>query len=194
MIPIPAILRFCWSRRAIWLFAALLAAPLGCSRAYYRVQADKEVDYLIGQKSHELNWTMPHFPTYADPRSRYFEPTSPDAPPMPFDDPAAHRYMHKIYGMKAWPCWHGYGDWWEYENPRWRERMSEYAEFTKEGAVKLSATSAVRIGIVNSNTFRTQLETLYLSALDVSTERFRFVTQFYGSIPVRQLPVAKRIP
>ena len=160
---------------------ALLAASAGCSRAYYRVQADKEVDYLIGQKSHELNWTMSRFPTYVDPRSRYFEPTSPDAPPMPMDDPAAHRYMHEIYGMKAWPCWHSYGDWWEYENPRWRERMSEYAEFTNEGAVKLSATSAVRIASVNSNTFRLQLETVYLSALDVSTERFRFVTQFFGS-------------
>ena len=159
----------------------MLAASAGCSRAYYRVQADKEVDYLVGQKAHELNWTMPRFPTYADPRSRYFEPTSPDAPPMPMDDPAAHRYMHEIYGMKAWPCWHSYGDWWEYENPRWREAMSEYAEFTKEGAVKLSRESAVRIATVNSSTFRLQLETLYLSALDVSTERFRFVAQFYGS-------------
>ncbi len=170
---------------------ALLAASAGCSRAYYRVQADKEVDYLIGQKGHELSWTMPRFPTYADPRSRYFEPTSPDAPPMPLDDPAAHRYMHEIYGMKAWPCWHSYGDWWEYENPRWRERMSEYAEFTKDGAVKLSPTSAVRIAAVNSPTFRLQIETVYLSALDVSTERFRFVTQFYGSTDLGFLHTGK---
>ncbi len=189
----PAILRLSGNRWARWLIAALLAASFGCSRAYYRVQADKEVDYLIGQKAHELNWTMAHFPSYPDPRSRYFEPTSPDAPPMPFDDPAAHRYMHEIYGMKAWPCWHGYGDWWEYENPRWRERMAEYAEFTKDGAVKLSATSAVRIGIVNSNTYRTQLETLYLSALDVSTERFRFVTQFYGSTDLGFLHTGKDV-
>ncbi len=194
MTQIAATIRNSPASRASWLIAALLTASLGCSRAYYRVQADKEVDYLIGQKAHELNWTMPHFPSYADPRSRYFEPTSPDAPPMPFDDPAAHRYMHEIYGMKAWPCWHSYGDWWEYENPRWRERMSEYAEFTKEGAVKLSPTSAVRIATVNSNTFRTQLETIYLSALDVSTERFRFVTQFYGSTDLNFLHTGSATP
>jgi hypothetical protein len=166
---------------AIGIAAPLLVQSAGCSRAFYRVQADKEVDYLVGQKARELNWTMPRFPSYADPRSRYADPTSADAPAMPFDDPVAHRYMHKVFGMKAWPCWHGYGDWWEYENPKWRELMSEYAEITPKGAIKLSPSSAVRIGIVNSPTYRTQLETLYLSALDVSTERFRFVAQFYGT-------------
>ncbi len=187
----PQTSRFRSTCRTGWFVGALALALTGCTRAYYRVQADKEVDYLVGQKAHELNWTMPRFPTYADPKSRYFEPTSPDAPPMPMDDPAAHRYMHEIYGMKAWPCWHSYGDWWEYENPRWRERMSEYAEFTKDGAVKLSRESAVRIATVNSSTFRLQLENLYLSALDVSTERFRFVTQFYGSTDLGFLHTGK---
>ena len=83
--------------------------------------------------------------------------------------------------MKAWPCWHMYGEWFEYENPRWRELMSTYTEFTQDGAVKLSGPSAVRIGIVNSSTYRNQFDMLYLSALDVSTERFRFVAQFYGT-------------
>ena len=57
--------------------------------------------------------------------------------------------------------------------------MHEYAEFTEDGKFKLSAESAVRAGIINSSTYRTNLETLYISALDVSSQRFQFVTQLY---------------
>ena len=52
---------------------------------------------------------------------------------------------------------------------------------TNEGQVKLSLPSAVRLAYLNSPDYQTQLETLYLSAIDVSTERFRFETQFFGT-------------
>ncbi|HEX4146012.1 MAG TPA: hypothetical protein VHY91_21100 [Pirellulales bacterium] len=157
----------------------LLAPSAGCSRAFYRISADREVDFLVGQKAADLGWTMPRFPTYLDPRSRYFDPTSPDAPAMPFDDPVAHQYMHRVNRMSGWPCWHVYGDWWGLEAPNWRDAMHEYAEFTPDGRFKLSAESAVRAGIINSSTYRTNIETLYISALDVSSQRFQFVTQLY---------------
>jgi hypothetical protein len=159
----------------------LLALSSGCSRAFYRIAADREVDFLVGQKAADLGWTMPRFPTYLDPRSRYFDPTSPDAPAMPFDDPVAHQYMHKANRMAGWPCWHVYGDWWGLEAPQWRDRMHEYAEFTEEGRLKLTAESAVRAGIINSSAYRTNIETLYISALDVSSQRFQFVTQLFAT-------------
>ncbi|HEY1786172.1 MAG TPA: hypothetical protein VGG30_11505, partial [Pirellulales bacterium] len=173
------------SPRLRLLLVALAAAPLmlapsgGCSRAFYRIAADREVDFLVGQKAADLGWTMPRFPSYLDPRSRYFDPTSPDAPAMPFDDPLAHQYMHRVNRMAGWPCWHVYGDWWGLESPDWRERMQEYANFTDDGKLILSADSAVRTGIINSSGYRTNLETLYISALDVSSQRFQFVTQLY---------------
>ncbi|HTU26242.1 MAG TPA: hypothetical protein VMF30_12630, partial [Pirellulales bacterium] len=157
----------------------LLVSGGGCSRAFYRIAADREVDFLVGQKAADLGWTMPRFPTYVDPRSRYFDPTSPDAPAMPFDDPVAHQYMHKVNRMSGWPCWHVYGDWWGLEAPNWREAMQGYAEFTEEGRLKLSAETAVRTGIINSASYRANIETLYISALDVSSQRFEFVTQLY---------------
>jgi len=98
---------------------------------------------------------------------------------MPFDDPVAHQYMHKVNRMAGWPCWHVYGDWWGLEAPNWREQMHEYAEFTEDDKLILSPESAVRAAIINSSGYRTNLETLYISALDVSSQRFQFVTQLY---------------
>src|SRR5277367_1580038 len=91
-----------------WLAMPLVSASSGCSRAFYRISADREVDFLVGQKAADLGWTMPRLPTYLDPRSRYFDPTSADAPAMPFDDPVAHEYMHRVNRMQGWPCWHVY--------------------------------------------------------------------------------------
>ena len=87
----------------------------GCSQAKYRMAADKEVKYLVDQKSNDPRWDLPNFTIGMDPRSRYFDPTDPDGAPMPYDDPAAHRYMHCIDGKKGYPCWHMYGDWYKLE-------------------------------------------------------------------------------
>ncbi|MBL8851888.1 MAG: hypothetical protein JNG89_19605 [Planctomycetaceae bacterium] len=44
----------------------------------------------------------------------------------------------------------------------------------------MSSQEAVKIARIHSPDYQEQLETIYLSALDVSTERFRFDTQFFG--------------
>ena len=86
---------------------AWLACGLsGCTQQYYRIQADKEVKYLVTQKSNDPRWEYDSFTIGMDPRSRYFDPTDPDGPPMPYDDPASHLYMHCVAGKKAYPCWH----------------------------------------------------------------------------------------
>src|SRR5690606_10293752 len=46
--------------------------------------------------------------------------------------------------------------------------------------VVLDADYAVQLALLHSDAYQNQLETLYLSALDVSAERFRFDTQFFG--------------
>jgi len=110
----------------------------GCSQMFYRVQADKEVKYLVTQKSFDPRWAYFNFTIGMDPRSRYFDPTDPDGPPMPYDDPASHLYMHCVAGKKAYPCWHMYGDWYGLENPAWKELLLQYNEFNDEGALKLT--------------------------------------------------------
>jgi hypothetical protein len=114
-----------------------------------------------------------------DPRSRYYDPTNPDHPPLPPDDPYSHVYMHRVDGKRAAPWWHINGELPQLPNPGWRQRLAEYCEMTPEGAIKLDMPGAVSLSYVHNPVHRTQLETLYLSALDVSAERFRFNLQFY---------------
>src|SRR3954463_8952558 len=166
---------------ACGLLMATICLLTGCSQMFYRVQADKEVKYLVTQKSFDQRWAYFNFTIGMDPRSRYFDPTDPDGPPMPYDDPASHLYMHCVAGKKAYPCWHMNGDWYGLENPRWKDLLLQYNEFTDAGALKLTMNGSVCLAQVHSSDYRTQIETIYLSALDVSTERFRFDVQFFGN-------------
>jgi hypothetical protein len=163
------------------LSTAVLCLLSGCTRLRYRLAADKEVRYLVAQKSNDPRWEYPCYTIGMDPRSRYFDPTDPDNPPMPYDDPASHRYMHCVAGKKGWPCYHMGGNWFALENPRWKELLGRYNEMTEDGAVKLSLNGAVCLAQVHSTEYRQNVETIYLSALDVSTERFRFDVQFFGN-------------
>ncbi len=168
------------ARMVVLLLAAGLTAQAGCSRERYFRQADREARSLVAEKSNDPRWALPGFTVQIDPRSRYYDPYDPVRPPMPPDDPASHRLMHYIDGKKGWPCWHANGDRAALENPYWRERLGEYAGLTEDGAVELSLESAVRLALANSPSYQNQLEEVYLSALDVSTERFRFDVQFFG--------------
>ena len=152
----------------------------GCSRTRYRQNADKDAYYLIGQKSFDPRWTAEGFTLDMDPRSRYFDPYNPDCSPMPQDDPASHRYMVCIDGKKSWRYWHANGDRRELENPDWRQQLFQYNDMDENGAIKMDVNKAVDLAYMHSPTWRTQLETLYLSALDVSAERFSFQTQFFA--------------
>jgi len=146
----------------------------------YVSKADREVECLVEEASSDPRWALPCFTIAQDPRSRYFDPYDEIRPPMPPDDPASHQYMHCIDGKKGWPRWDKNGCRPELENPHWRQRLGEYAEGTEEGEVELSLDSAMQVALINSPELRTQLEEIYLSALDVSTERFRFDVRFFG--------------
>ncbi len=159
---------------------AALLTPTGCTRDRYYQQANQEAHALIAEKSTDLRWPVGDFTIEMDPRSRFYDPCDPVCPPMPPDDPAAHRYMHHVDGKKGWPCWHAFGDRRWLDNPGWYQRLGEYVDLTPEGQVILNTESAMRLAYVNSPSYQGQLETIYLSALDVSTERFRFDVRFFG--------------
>ncbi len=103
---------------------------------------------------------------------------------MPPDDPVSHQYVHQVDGMKGWKHWHCNGDRIELENPGWREALAEYVKTGEDGSIKLNMDSALQLAYVHSPPHQTQLETLYLSALDVTAERFRLDTQFFGGYDV----------
>jgi hypothetical protein len=148
----------------------------GCSRTFWRRQADMDAYALVREKATHPHWRLPNYTISVDPRSRMYDPYSIDCPPMPPDDPAAHQFLHCIDNKRAWPFWHANGDRPDVENPAW----PEYIEMDERGVLKLRRDDAVRLALLHSRDYQQQVETLYLSALDVSVERFRFDSQFFA--------------
>ena len=154
----------------------ILLSATGCGRAYYRRQADQDAYCLVASKSTDPRWPLEGFTIEPDPQSRMFDPFCADYPPMPPDDPTAHQLMHCVDCMKGWPCWHCNGDTPFVENPVWRA----YLPTNEQGEVVLDRNAAVKMALLNSREYQRALEGVYLSALDVSFQRFQFDTQFFG--------------
>ena len=153
----------------------------GCTRGRYRLAADKQAYDLVAEKGAMCPpWDTGPWNVYGDKRSRYFDTCNPDRPPMPPDDPCSHVFMRDVAGMKGWKHWDDFGSRAQVDNAKWREQLVEYARFNDKEEVILDLDSSLQLAMIHSSSYWTQLETIYLSALDVSTERFRFEIQFYG--------------
>ena len=75
------------------------ATGSGCSREYYRKDADEQAATLTKEKQNDPRWYLAEKSIYGDPRSRYYDPNDPDHEPLPPDDPTSHELMHCVYGM-----------------------------------------------------------------------------------------------
>lgn len=161
----------------VWVsVVAAVVGCAGCHRSYYRQQADVDAGNLIQEKINHPHWDLPRQGIEIDPRSRMFDPFAPDFEPMPLDDPYSHELMHNIDGKKGWRKWHQFGDTDSSENPDWRD----FLPMDDNGVLVVNADQAYQLSLIHSRDYQSQFETLYLSALDVSAERFRFDTQFFG--------------
>ncbi|MGE3244012.1 MAG: MarR family transcriptional regulator, partial [Pirellulales bacterium] len=157
----------------------LLAATTflsGCTRSYYRKQADEEVNCIIDHKAEAVGADPTGLHIDIDPRSRMFDPDDPDCPPMPPDDPISHELMHCIDCKPGAPCWRHAPHTPYADNPTWEEYLPQ----NDKGQVVLDLQGAVQMALLQSTDYQQQLETLYLSSLDVTFERFRFDTQYFG--------------
>src|SRR5262245_17556359 len=77
-------------RGAMALVVLFLIAGIGCTRRFYRNQADRDVAGVIAGKDVIPDWKIENYNgAYPDDRARFADPTNPDRPPMPPDDPAA---------------------------------------------------------------------------------------------------------
>ncbi len=155
---------------------ALLGVGVGCTRSLYRKRADRESYAAIAGKSSmlppELQLRNPVIEP--DPESRFFSEFNPDHPPMPPDDPLSHHFMVRVAGKSGPSVWKANHPDEPDRDAAWRERLPKDAS----GAVELNLKSAMRLALVNSRDFQREKEDLYLSALDVTYERFRFSPQF----------------
>jgi len=163
-----------------WLLGVAVAtvsvtAPSGCTRSYYRSTADRETNCLIEQKN-SVAALPPVRKIPVDRASRMFDPFNPDRPPMPEDDPTAHRYMKCIDGKKGYPLWDVNGRTNTTESPDWWQMLP----LDERGVLVLDTDTAVKLATIHSTAYQSEIETLYLSALDVSSERFLLDNQFYA--------------
>ena len=155
-----------------------LCAVIGCHRGYYRRQADAEARRLILEKANDPRWESSDGTIEIDPQSRMFDPFSADHPPIPPDDAASHQFMRVVDGKEGYPHWHANGDTNYVENPVWKN----YLPVGEDGRVVLTLERAYQLALVHSPDLQEQRETLYLSALDVSLERFGFDTTMLGGL------------
>lgn len=148
-----------------------------CTRAKYRYKTNREAYYLIDEKIADSCEQTAPYRIEVDPKSRMFDPFNPDRPPMPEDDPVSARYMRMVDRKKGYPLWEANGRTNTAENPQWWS----YLPLDERGVLVLDVNDAVRQALLHSSAYQQAQETLYLSALDVSSERFLFDSQFFGS-------------
>ena len=159
---------------------ALFLAPSRCDREFYQKQADQDVEALVAEKSTDPRWTLDNFSAEMHPLSRFAEPYDQNKQPMPEDDPESHKLMHCIDGKSGWAHWHVDGERVGLENPGWRESLQQYTKVLEDGSIVLDLDTAMKLSLMHSSAYQNTLETMYLSAIDVSTERFRLDTQFFA--------------
>lgn len=170
--------------RSLAYCALVMMLVSGCSRARYRLRADTETYQILNEKTADSRWLPPRIDIAPDPRSRFYDQEDPDFPPLPPDDPTAHAYMHSANGMKGWKHWHDVGDLPHVENPMWTTYFDgepfEGPSFQLPEVKKLGLTEAVEIGLIHSREYQEQLENMYLSALGLTFQRYRFAVRPLG--------------
>ncbi len=153
-----------------------LVAFAGCHRGFYRRQADREAQALIQQKACDPRWNLPDSSIEIPASSRMFDPFSIDHPPLPPDDPTSHQLMQRVDDKPGFPHWHANGDTNHVENPEWIAHLP----VNENGEVEMDIATAYRLALLHSTDYQQQRETLYLSALDVSLQRFGFDSQLFS--------------
>jgi hypothetical protein len=172
----------------VWVCCAALVP--GCSRSFWREQADADVYQAIGDKLTDPRWASPRLDITPDPRSRFFDPHNPDCAPLPPDDATAHVSMHCVDGKQGYGGWHKFGDEFNVENPVWLANFGITPDLIDpvtgayHGHVpaldEVSLAEAVELSLIHSREYQTILEDVYLAALDVTFERFQFGVRYLG--------------
>ena len=195
-------------RQAIAVLAVtLMFVGSGCSRMFWRSQADFDAYNLLQRKQFDPRWTIPRTTVEADPRSRFFDPFDPDCAPLPPDDPAASQYMQMVHGMRGYKSWHKFGESMSVENPAWLANFGlapnePYVDYDlSDGLTTVSASSpevskeppelvpsienmtlaqAIELANIHSRDYQTQIENAYLSALQLTFDQFQFNVRYLG--------------
>lgn len=161
-------------RWGLFIPLALLAA--GCSRSFYRQQADAETYPLVVERAFGPSSAVGNVDLTPQPGSRLADPFHPDATPKPPDDPAAAQFMDHPGGFRGSKRWgrHGHTD--QVEPPGWESALA----LDETGTLRLDQRRAAEVAFLNSREYQTAREQVYLVALALTLNRFEFATQWFG--------------
>src|SRR5437660_1299059 len=160
-----------------WLLLFLAVLASGCTRAFYRMQADRDTYQAINERDHDPRWDLPSVKVEPPAESRLIDPYDPDRPPLPPDDPAASQYMRCANGMRGYRRWHKNGDAPTIIDADWRN----YLQLDKDGTLILTPERSVEIGLLNSTTYYNRLDQVYLTSLALTLNRFEFALHWFGT-------------
>lgn len=169
--PRPGI-RFC---TAVATSLAVAFAMGGCARGYYRRQADRQVYGLIKEKADRIQTSSEQWALDRGPDSRLYDGDNKDRPARPEDDPIAAEYMrtHRLRPVMT-----------KAQEETWRYALPGGGR----GEIILQLRDAVEVALRNSHDFQNAREELYISALDLSEEKYKLRPQFgLGTNGTRQL-------
>ncbi|MCR9292268.1 MAG: TolC family protein [bacterium] len=163
------------------LICLLLLIPSSisaCARSTYRQAADRESYCLIESRELDTRWQLPNRPVEPQQVSRLYTASEVDCGPKPQDDPAAKRFMDCPDGWRNTHYYDRFATKANTENPIW----VDYLPRNQDGKVELDQQSAVQLGLLHSREYQTQFENVYLTALNLSGNRFEFETQWFGGL------------
>ncbi|QDV22310.1 TolC family protein [Aureliella helgolandensis] len=166
-----------------WEHCVLLALALlsgfltsGCSRTRYRHSADSESYCLIDSRQNDPLWNVPAQTVEPQPASRMYLGAEQDCGPKPQDDAAARQYMNAPDGKKNTKYYGPIPTNPHTENPVWLD----YLPRNEEGQIPFTQPLAIDLSLLHSRDYQTQFESVYLTALNLSGNRFEFDTQWFG--------------
>jgi len=162
--------------RARWPAAAsiLLLLLVGCTRRYYRDFADRDVYRIEKDRMTDWRWELPPRPVEADPHSRIGDVQDPNHEPIPPDDPGARPFQVTAGRPLEFHGWSKRGT-----EPVEDLNWLKYVPRGDDGAVLLDAPTAMQIALLNSRDYQTQVEDVYLQALQLTLVRFGFFPQIF---------------
>ena len=152
-------------RSAHSLLVAMLFCA-GCNTTWQVQQADKEVNRVLGERVEDEDWRKSALAPLRSEESRLFIFEGVE------DNEDSKKVLKEVAGKrlpKSWEMEKGE------ENLSWLEALPK----GEDGVVVLDLENAVDVGVRNSRDFQLRREALYVSALDVTGERFVFKPQWF---------------
>lgn len=164
----------------------LLALP-GCTRRFWRRQAERDTYEAVFDKLNDPHWAVPRVDLKPDPRSRFYDPWDPDREPLPPDDPAAHQTMHCVSGRRGYKNWHKLGTALSIENPQWlapfgilMDSADPVHGHSQVNLEDVTLKQAVELSYIHQREYQEIIEDVYLTALAVTEEQFNLGVRYAG--------------